>query len=192
IVSVFWAFSLLLGSGSMVRSQTLRETGSFGGKVIDINRAAIVAASVKLRADHVELSSVTDHNGAFSFKCAVGEYTLTVAAPGFATVTRKINVTGKTDSIEITLPVGDSTAIVNVVATEAFGYRADLLNTATKTLTSLRDTPQSISVVSKEQIQDQSMASIAEVVSYVSGITAHQGENNRDQLVIRGVSSSAD
>ena len=192
IISALWVFSLLFGSVSTARSQTLREAASFSGKVIDINRAAIVAASVKLHADHVELFSVTDGNGAFSFKCAVGEYTLTVAAPGFATVTRKLNVTGKTDSIEIALPVGDSTAIVNVVATEAFGYRTDVLNTATKTLTSLRDTPQSISVMSKEQIQDQSMASIADVVSYVPGITSHQGENNRDQLVIRGVSTSAD
>jgi catecholate siderophore receptor len=47
-------------------------------------------------------------------------------------------------------------------------------------------------VVSREQIRDQSMASIADVVNYVPGITSHQGENNRDQLVIRGNSSSAD
>ncbi len=36
------------------------------------------------------------------------------------------------------------------------------------------------------------MQSIADVVRYVPGITAIQGENNRDQVVIRGNSSSAD
>src|SRR3954465_11594925 len=36
------------------------------------------------------------------------------------------------------------------------------------------------------------MISIGGVVRYVPGITAIQGENNRDQLVIRGNSSSAD
>ena len=36
------------------------------------------------------------------------------------------------------------------------------------------------------------MMSIADVVRYVPGITAHQGENNRDQVIIRGNSSSAD
>src|ERR687889_580002 len=36
------------------------------------------------------------------------------------------------------------------------------------------------------------MSSVADVVAYVPGITSHQGENNRDQLVIRGNSSSAD
>jgi catecholate siderophore receptor len=56
----------------------------------------------------------------------------------------------------------------------------------------LRDIPQSISVVTKEQIRDQSMSSLSEVVAYIPGITSHQGENNRDQLVIRGNSTSAD
>lgn len=190
--SAFVGFGLLLGSPLLIWSQTIRETGSLSGKVLDANRAGIVRASVKLRADKSKLSYTTDDNGAFSFKCAVGEYTLTVEAPDFATLTRKINVAGKMEPIEITLPVANSTAIVTVVATEAFGYRADLLNSATKTLTALRDTPQSISVVTKAQIQDQSVESIADVVTYIPGITAHQGENNRDQLVIRGVSSSAD
>ena len=36
------------------------------------------------------------------------------------------------------------------------------------------------------------MSSVGDVVHYVPGITSHQGENNRDQVVIRGNSSSAD
>src|SRR5205823_1656839 len=62
----------------------------------------------------------------------------------------------------------------------------------TKTLTPLRDIPQSITVVPQELVRDQMMMSIADVVRYVPGITAVQGENNRDQLVIRGNNSSAD
>ena len=191
--SVLGLLALLSMSVSVAYSQALRETGFLSGRVVDINRAAIVGASVKVGSGRSELSFVTDDSGAFSTRTAAGEYALVVSAPGFEAVTRKVVVPpGAKGQIEIVLPIANSTAIVTVVATEAFGYRADLLNTATKTLTSLRDTPQSISVVSKEQIQDQSMASIADVVSYVPGITSHQGENNRDQLVIRGVSSSAD
>ncbi|HVT73369.1 MAG TPA: TonB-dependent siderophore receptor [Lacunisphaera sp.] len=63
---------------------------------------------------------------------------------------------------------------------------------ATKTPTALLDIPQSISIVTGEQIKDQQMLSLADVVLYVPGITAHQGENNRDQIVFRGNSSSAD
>ena len=36
------------------------------------------------------------------------------------------------------------------------------------------------------------MMSIGDVMRYVPGVTVHQGENNRDQVIIRGNSSSAD
>jgi catecholate siderophore receptor len=36
------------------------------------------------------------------------------------------------------------------------------------------------------------MTSVSDVLNYVPGVSSHQGENNRDQVVIRGVSSSAD
>jgi len=39
-------------------------------------------------------------------------------------------------------------------------------------------------------MKDQMMMSIGDVVRYVPGIIAIQGENNRDQLVIRGNSTS--
>ncbi|MGI8919694.1 MAG: TonB-dependent receptor, partial [Pyrinomonadaceae bacterium] len=46
--------------------------------------------------------------------------------------------------------------------------------------------------ITSDQIKDQSLQSLADVVMYVPGIVSHQGENNRDQLVIRGNSTSAD
>src|SRR4030095_2750014 len=39
---------------------------------------------------------------------------------------------------------------------------------------------------------DQAMTSVADVVRYVPGIDVQQGENNRDQVIIRGNSTSAD
>jgi catecholate siderophore receptor len=54
---------------------------------------------------------------------------------------------------------------------------------ATKTLTSLRDVPQSLSVVGRRQLNDQMLTTIRNVVRYQPGITAHQGENSRDQIL---------
>jgi catecholate siderophore receptor len=71
-------------------------------------------------------------------------------------------------------------------------YGALTISSATKTLTPLRDVPQSVTVVTREQITDQQMLSLGDVVRYVPGVTAHQGENNRDQIIFRGNSSSAD
>lgn len=66
------------------------------------------------------------------------------------------------------------------------GYNAKKSRTATKTETDLKDTPQSISVVTQDVIKDQSIQSISEAVRYVPGVTASQGEGNRDAINFRG------
>jgi catecholate siderophore receptor len=71
-------------------------------------------------------------------------------------------------------------------------YQPEATTSATKTETPLRDIPQSITLMTDEQIRDQSHLSIGDVVRYIPGVTAHQGENNRDQIILRGNSSSAD
>ncbi|MEP7031587.1 MAG: TonB-dependent receptor plug domain-containing protein, partial [Pseudolabrys sp.] len=85
------------------------------------------------------------------------------------------------DTIDVT---GNSDATV--------GYLATRSSTATKTDTPLRDVPQSVSVMTKQQIQDIGAQKMEDVVRYVPGVVWHQGENNRDQVVIRGQSSTAD
>jgi catecholate siderophore receptor len=70
---------------------------------------------------------------------------------------------------------------VTILVSEGIGYQAETTNSATKTLTALRDTPQSITVLSAERLKDQSMTNVVDVLNYVPGVTSHQGENNRDQ-----------
>ena len=72
------------------------------------------------------------------------------------------------------------------------GYLTKQTRSATKTNTPLIDTPQSVTVVTQAQIRDQGFQSIEEAVRYVPGIIPHQGEGNRDDLVIRGQRSNAD
>ena len=71
------------------------------------------------------------------------------------------------------------------------GYVANSTSVATKTNTPLINIPQSISVVTKDFIKDQNFQSLTDVTRYVPGVAVHQGEGNRDELVIRGVDSSA-
>jgi catecholate siderophore receptor len=72
------------------------------------------------------------------------------------------------------------------------GYTVPRTTTATKTDTPLRDTPQSVSVVSRQLIADQAMQSMADVVRYVPSVSMGQGEGHRDAPTIRGNSSTAD
>jgi catecholate siderophore receptor len=64
--------------------------------------------------------------------------------------------------------------------------------TATKTDTALIDVPQSISVITRELIDDQAMQNIGDVTRYVPGVGIAQGEGNRDTPVLRGNSTTAD
>ncbi len=79
------------------------------------------------------------------------------------------------------------------------GYRATRSATFTKTDTPLKEVPASITVVPEEitvvpeeVIKDQAMRGMSDVMRYVPGTTAAQGEGNRDQMVIRGNNTTAD
>ena len=73
----------------------------------------------------------------------------------------------------------------------AVGVYANNTSVATKTNTPLVNIPQSLSVLTKDFIRDQGFANLTDVTRYVPGVAVHQGEGNRDELVIRGVDSSA-
>jgi catecholate siderophore receptor len=153
----------------------------------------VAGATVRVQSANSSSATITDQNGEFSFALVPGEYSLKVEADGFTAVMRQVNTTrASPESLEIVLSLAGSTATVTIVAADLVSYRTEAISSATKTLTPLRDIPQSISVVTNEQIRDQAMDSIADVVNYVPGITSHQGENNRVQVVIRGNSTSAD
>ena len=182
---------LLLTLSGIIAGQTNPKKTLLTGRVLDPNRAAIPGADVWISGTGAPSSSaVTDRNGEFSVMLPSGEYQVRAMAEGFAESTENVNVTGlkNSQSVEFVLSVATSSATVTI--TDAYGISS--ISSATKSLTPLRDIPQSISVVTKEQIRDQAMASVADVVAYVPGITSHQGENNRDQLVIRGNNTSAD
>ena len=72
------------------------------------------------------------------------------------------------------------------------GYVASNSVTATKTDTPLLDVPQTINVVTREQLDDQSHHSLADVLRYVPGTTVGQGEGNRDQITLRGQNTTSD
>ena len=86
----------------------------------------------------------------------------------------------------------DADANIVIVRGERTGYNPKTSVTATKTNTSLSDVPQAITVIGEKQINDQAIQSMADAVRYVPGFGATQGEGNRDGLVFRGNSSTAD
>jgi catecholate siderophore receptor len=82
--------------------------------------------------------------------------------------------------------------VVTAEATRRVAYNARRTATATRTDVPLADVPQSITVVGRDLILDQSMQSMADAVRYIPGVTMGQGEGHRDAPTIRGNSSTAD
>jgi catecholate siderophore receptor len=77
------------------------------------------------------------------------------------------------------------------VKTGQSGVYANSTSAATKINTPIVNIPQSLSVVTKEFIADNAFQNLTDVTRYVPGVDVHQGEGNRDELIIRGVDSSA-
>jgi catecholate siderophore receptor len=124
------------------------------------------------------------------------------AKPQDATALPPITVETQTPKPRPTAPPAavDPQAVNAAQATEPtpnakgdVGYLATRGTSGTKTDTPLRNVPQSISVITEQQIKDQAFQSIGDVTRYVPGVILHQGEGNRDQISIRGqVASTAD
>ena len=89
-----------------------------------------------------------------------------------------------------TAVLADDGLIEEVVVTGQVLYR-DQVN-ALKTPTPILDVPQSVVVISTEQIESRGYASITDIVNYVPGLNSSQGEGHRDSVVFRGVRSTAD
>lgn len=77
-------------------------------------------------------------------------------------------------ALELVTPRANGDAInlgpIEVEGARSTGYKAEVGSTATKTSTPIKDTPFSISVVTKEVIEDQSADTLGEVLKNVPGV----------------------
>ena len=64
--------------------------------------------------------------------------------------------------------------------------------TALKTPVPIIDVPQTLSIVTDDEIRKQGFREIGDIVRYTPGVNTSQGEGHRDAVVFRGVRSTAD
>ena len=79
-----------------------------------------------------------------------------------------------------------------IVVGERVKYGSKSTSTATKTNTNVKDIPQALTTVTSQQIEDQQLRSVGDLLLYVPGASYNAGEGNRDTIVLRGNSSTAD
>jgi catecholate siderophore receptor len=193
VVRVMFVFMAAFAATASARAEGNAQDLAIRGIVVDAMRGAIVDARVEASSASQPrpVSTVTDQTGAFTLHVPSGRYDLLITADGFAVLTQTVtaaSVTAKPTEFMLQVPgVRES-----VTVTAGGGYQVPSIRSATKTSTPLIDVPQSVTIVTNELIKDQMMMSVGDVLRYVPGVTVHQGENNRDQIIVRGNSSSAD
>jgi catecholate siderophore receptor len=181
----------LLGLACLAQAQAPPAAPSIRGKVLDPEGAVVAGAQILVSGPGGFVrTAVSDMAGEFGLALEPAEYSITIRAAGFQESTHPLIIEGAAVIREYVLSLASRRDSIEVRG-EAMDDVVPVAS-ATKTPVALRDVPQSIAVVPKELIRDQALTGIAEVVQYVPGITAGQGEGNRDQIVIRGNSSTAD
>jgi catecholate siderophore receptor len=88
----------------------------------------------------------------------------------------------------------DDPAVLDKIEVKGFPFRyqASDPSSAMKTETALKDTPQAVTVVTEQQIDDQSLHGMSDILRYVPGVGMAQGEGHRDAPVMRGNTSTGD
>ena len=109
-----------------------------------------------------------------------------------------LRVMRESDDRYFIIPAGEETGAMELLAThvnsvglgattEGTGsYTTGVTSTATKMNLSIRETPQSISVVTRQQMDDQHLASITDVLKQNPGITMSQDGGERFHIYSRG------
>jgi catecholate siderophore receptor len=181
---------LFAGIASPISAQEFRPI--LHGKILDPSNAAVAGAAITAISNgHTEASTVSDQDGWFSLALPRGKHSIRIAAPGFSELSEVLDLSRATDLEERSFVLALAEVRQIVTVTESVTDRVSAISTATKTITPLRDIPQAVTVVTQQDVRDQMMLSLEDVVRYIPGVTAHQGENNRDELIIRGNDTSA-
>ena len=184
---------VFIATASAVFAQVGVSRFALHGTILDPTGAPLAGAMVSASSVSGQSSAsvVTDQSGAFTLLLDPGKYNVTIAAAGFHDAIREVNTfEERSETVRIVLELSGVQEKVSVSARP--GYETVAISSATRTATPLRDLPQSVTVVSQQLVKDQLMTSIGDVVRYMPGVAYHQGENNRDQVIMRGNGSSAD
>lgn len=80
-----------------------------------------------------------------------------------------------------------TSSLAGLATTEGSGsYTTGSMTTATKLPLSIRQTPQSVSVITRQRIDDQGMNDLNDVVKYAPGVTLRKFGSDRQQFLARG------
>jgi len=165
---------------------------NLGGQVVDDTGGAVTGAEVTARKGDVIRRTTTAADGSFVLtNVAGGDWVVEVAARGFSRLARTVKADGDGGKpLTFTLALAPIEASVAVEAQGTTSYTIADMNTATGLNLSARDTPQSVSVVTRERIEDQEMVTVAEALRSTTGISVKPVDRGRNMASGRQTATS--
>ena len=173
------------------------DVGRITGRVIDAaTEEPLPGVNVGLRG--TTLGAATSQDGRFTIDGVPPDtYVLQASFVGYATIERTVTVeSGTTTTVNLTFAPADvELQGVEIVGRRARTYAGDYSFVATKSATPLKDVPQSVSVITKEVMDDQQTYRLDEVLRNVAGVNTFsvyndytsRGFRNADARLINGL-----
>jgi iron complex outermembrane receptor protein len=154
-------------------------------QVTDQTGALVGRAEFEVRCGATVVTGVTGSDGAATIRLRSGNYTLRSNAPGFAQKILNLQLP-LSAPLSVKMDVGSATDTVNVSADSGFVPYAS--NAGSKTNALLIEVPQSISIVSQQEMEARGVITVNEALRYTPGVqTDEYGVEPRfDWLKIRG------
>lgn len=116
------------------------------------------------------LEAVDRGNGGYTLRKAAAEAAPTAAVQSMA----PIRVSARREADNVTEGSGS--------------YTTRSMNTATRMGLSMRETPQSVSIVTRQQMDDQALGNVPEILDKVPGVTVGRNDSERATFYARGYS----
>jgi iron complex outermembrane receptor protein len=149
---------------------------SIRGQVTDATGAAIPGVLVQAERGLVNQEAVSSATGMFSFeRLAPGAVRVSASLSGFRPFRQELDLKdGDQQELTIRLEPAPITESVTVVA-DGSTYRSGSATTGTKLDLPLIDTPQSVTVVTSQVMEDRGVLRMAELADNVAGVRASPG-----------------
>ena len=162
---------------------------SLSGKVADPSGAPLVGASLALRCGNFRQDARTTGDGTYRVTAPAGSYLIEVNAPGFDMAAETVQLT-QPQQRDFTLQTGTYSSIITV--TEPGGFFAGSSTSATKTDAPLIEIPQSVSVVTQDQLTSRNVQTVSEAIRYTGSVDVdtYGTETRYDWINIRGFDQS--
>src|ERR1700736_2731750 len=162
---------------------------ALSGKVSDPTGAPLVGASLALRCGNFRQDTRTTGDGTYRVSAPAGSYLIEVNAPGFEMTAETVQL-AKPEARDFTLQTGTYSSIITV--TESGGFFAGSSTSATKTDAPLIEIPQSVSVVTEDQLTSRNVQTVAEAIRYTGSVDVdtYGTETRFDWINIRGFDQS--